>query len=160
MVDYQSSKLKVSVQIRLCNDIYFKMATLQQITFSPRLKKKTRWASPKLNQNPQKKAICLRVLTISPKKPNSANRRVIKARFISSGVRLTAKIPGESHNLQQHSTVLIRGAKVKDLNMVKKHIKTTKEKKGGIVSKENFIHISNLKLISEKNKSKKIEVKK
>ena len=51
-------------------------------------------------------------------------------------------------------------AKVKDLNMVKKHIKTTKEKKGGIVSKENFIHISNLKLISEKNKSKKIEVKK
>lgn len=115
MVDYQSSKLKVSVQIRLCNDIYFKMATLQQITFSPRLKKKTRWTSPKLNQNPQKKAICLRVLTISPKKPNSANRRVIKARFISSGVRLTAKIPGESHNLQQHSTVLIRGAKVKDL---------------------------------------------
>jgi len=51
-------------------------------------------------------------------------------------------------------------AKVKDLNMVKKHIKTTKEKKGGIVSKENFIHISNLKLINEKNKSKKIEVKK
>ena len=51
-------------------------------------------------------------------------------------------------------------AKVKDLNMVKKRIKTTKEKKGGIVSKENFIHISNLKLISEKNKSKKIEVKK
>ena len=51
-------------------------------------------------------------------------------------------------------------AKVKDLNMVKKHIKTTKEKKGGIVTKENFIHISNLKLISEKNKSKKIEVKK
>ena len=115
MVDYQSSKLKVSVQIRLCNDIYFKMATLQQITFSPRLKKKTRWTSPKLNQNPQKKAICLRVLTISPKKPNSANRRVIKARFINSGVRLTAKIPGESHNLQQHSVLLIHGAKVRDL---------------------------------------------
>ena len=51
-------------------------------------------------------------------------------------------------------------AKVKELNLVKKHVKTTKEKKGGIVSKENFIHISNLKLISEKNKSKKIEVKK
>ena len=51
-------------------------------------------------------------------------------------------------------------AKVKDLNMVKKHVKTTKEKKGGIVSKENFIHISNLKLISEKTKSKKVEAKK
>ena len=51
-------------------------------------------------------------------------------------------------------------AKVKDINMVKKHVKTTKEKKGGIISKENFIHISNLKLINEKNKSKKAEVKK
>ena len=51
-------------------------------------------------------------------------------------------------------------AKVKNINMVKKHIKTTKEKKGGIVSKENFIHISNLKLINEKNKSKKVEAKK
>ena len=51
-------------------------------------------------------------------------------------------------------------AKVKEINMVKKHVKTTKEKKGGIVSKENFIHISNLKLINEKNKSKKAEVKK
>jgi len=57
----------------------------------------------------------LRVLTISPKKPNSANRRVVKARIINSKVRLTAKVPGESHNLQQHSTILIKGAKVKDL---------------------------------------------
>jgi small subunit ribosomal protein S12 len=63
----------------------------------------------------KKKAICLRVLTISPKKPNSANRRVVKARIINSKIRLTAKVPGESHNLQQHSTVLIKGAKVKDL---------------------------------------------
>jgi small subunit ribosomal protein S12 len=55
------------------------------------------------------------VLTISPKKPNSANRRVVKARIINSKVRLTAKVPGESHNLQQHSSVLISGAKVKDL---------------------------------------------
>jgi small subunit ribosomal protein S12 len=55
------------------------------------------------------------VLTISPKKPNSANRRVVKARIINSKVRLTAKVPGESHNLQQHSSVLVSGAKVKDL---------------------------------------------
>jgi small subunit ribosomal protein S12 len=91
------------------------MPTLNQITFLPRVKKKKRSPSPKLNKNPQKKAICLRVLTISPKKPNSANRRVVKARLISNKVRLTAKVPGESHNLQQHSTILVRGAKVKDL---------------------------------------------
>jgi small subunit ribosomal protein S12 len=91
------------------------MPTLNQITFLPRVKKKKRSTSPKLNKNPQKKAICLRVLTISPKKPNSANRRVVKARLISNKVRLTAKVPGESHNLQQHSTILVRGAKVKDL---------------------------------------------
>jgi small subunit ribosomal protein S12 len=54
-------------------------------------------------------------LTISPKKPNSANRRVVKARIINSKVKLTAKVPGESHNLQQHSTILVSGAKVKDL---------------------------------------------
>ena len=91
------------------------MPTLNQITFLPRLKKKKRSTSPKLSKNPQKKAICLRVLTISPKKPNSANRRVVKARLISNKVRLTAKVPGEAHNLQQHSTILVRGAKVKDL---------------------------------------------
>ena len=91
------------------------MATLKQIICLPRVKKKVKTSSPKLNKNPQQKAICLRVLTISPKKPNSANRRVIKARFISNKVRLTAKIPGESHNLQQHATVLICGAKIKDL---------------------------------------------
>lgn len=54
-------------------------------------------------------------MTISPKKPNSANRRVVKARIINSKIRLTAKVPGESHNLQQHSTILVRGARVKDL---------------------------------------------
>jgi small subunit ribosomal protein S12 len=65
--------------------------------------------------NPQKKAICIKVFTLSPKKPNSANRRVIKARLVNSKTKLTAKIPGESHNLQQHSSVLICGAKAKDL---------------------------------------------
>ncbi len=91
------------------------MPTLQQIAYIPRLKKQIKSSSPKLDKNPQKKAICLRVLTISPKKPNSANRRIVKARLIGNKTRLTAKVPGESHNLQQHSTVLIHGAKVKDL---------------------------------------------
>lgn len=91
------------------------MPTFNQIVFFPRQKKKTKTATPKLQKNPQKKGICLKVLTISPKKPNSANRRIIKTRLISNKYRLTAKIPGESHNLQQHSTVLICGAKIKDL---------------------------------------------
>jgi small subunit ribosomal protein S12 len=91
------------------------MPNLTQIIFTPRVKKLKKSNSPKLNENPQKKAICVRVLTISPKKPNSANRRVVKARIINSKTRLTAKIPGESHNLQQHSTILVHGAKVKDL---------------------------------------------
>jgi small subunit ribosomal protein S12 len=91
------------------------MPTLKQVCFLIRNKKVKKSKSLKLNKNPQKKAICLRVLTISPKKPNSANRRVVKARLIGNKVRLTAKVPGESHNLQQHSTILVRGAKVKDL---------------------------------------------
>jgi|TARA_B110000971_G_C19973940_1_gene484012 small subunit ribosomal protein S12 len=91
------------------------MPTLKQLYFSSRTKKLNKTNSPKLNKNPQKKAICVRVLTISPKKPNSANRRVVKARVINSKIRLTAKVPGETHNLQQHSAVLVKGAKIKDL---------------------------------------------
>jgi len=68
-----------------------------------------------LQGNPQKKAVCLRVLTIAPKKPNSANRRIAKANLTHYKTKLTAKVPGESHTLQQHSTVLIRGARVRDL---------------------------------------------
>ena len=91
------------------------MPNLTQIISTPRIKKLKKSNSPKLNENPQKKAICVRVLTISPKKPNSANRRVVKARIINSKIRLTAKVPGESHNLQQHSIVLIKNARVRDL---------------------------------------------
>jgi small subunit ribosomal protein S12 len=91
------------------------MPTINQISISPRVKKVNKSNSPKLNKNPQKKTICIRVLTISPKKPNSANRRVAKLRIINSKMKLTAKIPGESHSLQQHSSILIRGAKARDL---------------------------------------------
>jgi small subunit ribosomal protein S12 len=66
-------------------------------------------------KNPFKKAICAKVLTISPKKPNSANRCVIKATITQNRSKLIAKVSGEKHNLQQHSTVLIRGARVRDL---------------------------------------------
>jgi len=91
------------------------MPTLSQSIFSPRLRKLKKSSSPKLKKNPQKKAVCLRVLTISPKKPNSANRRVVKTSLTHYKTRLTAKIPGESQNLQQHSTILVRGARVRDL---------------------------------------------
>jgi small subunit ribosomal protein S12 len=91
------------------------MATFSQVLKKPRIKKLKRVTSPKLKKNPQKKVVCLRVLTISPKKPNSANRRIVKTSITQNKVKLTAKVPGESHNLQQHSTVLVRGARVRDL---------------------------------------------
>merc|ERR1712196_744307 len=65
--------------------------------------------------NPQAKAVCLKLLTLSPKKPNSANRRVAKVKIDSTGKFLTIKIPGEKHNLQQHSFILIQGGRTKDL---------------------------------------------
>ena len=91
------------------------MSNLKQIAYFSRKKKIVRTTSSKLEKNPQKKGICSRILTMSPKKPNSANRRVIKIRLLTNNTKLTAKISGESHNLQQHSTVLIKGAKIKDL---------------------------------------------
>jgi small subunit ribosomal protein S12 len=91
------------------------MVSLNQLIINSRVTKLKKSSSPRLNQNPQKKAVCLRVLTISPKKPNSANRRILKSRVANSKIKLIAKIPGESHNLQQHSTVLLHGSKVRDL---------------------------------------------
>jgi len=91
------------------------MSTFSQTLKIKKKKKLKKSTSPKLQRNPQKKAVCLRVLTISPKKPNSANRRVAKISLTHYKTKLTAKIPGETHTLQQHSTVLIRGARVRDL---------------------------------------------
>ena len=91
------------------------MSAISQTIFSPKRKKQKAKKSSKLQKNPQKKAVCLRVFTISPKKPNSANRRVIKALFTHYQISLTAKIPGETCSLQQHSVVLVKGARVRDL---------------------------------------------
>jgi small subunit ribosomal protein S12 len=71
--------------------------------------------SLKISKNPQRRAVCIKVLTISPKKPNSANRRVCKVKLIKTKQVLTVKIPGEGHNIQQHSTILIRGGRSRDL---------------------------------------------
>jgi len=81
--------------------------------------KKTK--SPALKKNPQKKGVCLRVYTRTPKKPNSAIRKVARVR-LTSGFEVTAYIPGIGHNIQEHSVVLIRGGRVKDLPGVRYHI--------------------------------------
>jgi len=91
------------------------MVTINQNLRTARVKKLKYSNTIKLLKNPSKKAICARVLTISPKKPNSANRCVIKATLTQNLSKLIAKVPGEKHSLQQHSTVLIRGARVRDL---------------------------------------------
>ena len=92
---------------------------LQLLRRQPRKKQVRKGKALKLEQNPQKKGICLKILTVSPKKPNSANRRVAKIFLVQSGRKITLKIPGEGHNLQQHSTVLVRGGRVHDLIGVK-----------------------------------------
>ncbi|MSP64146.1 MAG: 30S ribosomal protein S12 [Ignavibacteria bacterium] len=77
--------------------------------------------SPALDKNPQKRGVCTRVYTTTPKKPNSALRKVARVR-LTHGMEVTAYIPGEGHNLQEHSIVLIRGGRVKDLPGVRYHI--------------------------------------
>nr|NP_957741.1 ribosomal protein S12 [Emiliania huxleyi]UPY85206.1 ribosomal protein S12 [Gephyrocapsa muellerae]UPY85247.1 ribosomal protein S12 [Gephyrocapsa ericsonii]UPY85268.1 ribosomal protein S12 [Gephyrocapsa parvula]AAP94723.1 ribosomal protein S12 [Emiliania huxleyi]AEI29474.1 ribosomal protein S12 [Emiliania huxleyi] len=103
------------------------MSRLLELLKKPRFKKSiASKAGKKLNSNPQRKVICLKVLTISPKKPNSANRRIAKVKTLKQPTFLTVKIPGEKHNLQQHSTVLICGGRSKDLIGV--HLKAVRGK--------------------------------
>ena len=112
------------------------MASFSKTFFSSRIKKTKKSKTPKLTGNPQKKAICLRVLTVAPTKPNSANRRIVKAALAKSKIKLTAKIPGESHNLQQHSTILIRGAKIRDLIGVSYSVIRSKYDLSGVTNRK------------------------
>jgi small subunit ribosomal protein S12 len=97
------------------------MPTIQQLVRFRRKKVRKKIKSPALKFCPQKKAICMRVYTTTPKKPNSALRKVARVR-VSSGFEVTAYIPGIGHNLQEHSVILIRGGRVKDLPGVKYHV--------------------------------------
>ena len=90
------------------------MPTINQLIANPRVVQKSRKKVPALKQSPQKRGVCTRVYTTTPKKPNSALRKVARVR-LSSGVEVTAYIPGVGHNLQEHSIVLVRGGRVKDL---------------------------------------------
>src|SRR3989338_5380343 len=97
------------------------MPTISQLIRYGRMKKKKKTKSRALDRCPQKRAVCLQVKTQTPKKPNSALRKVARARM-TNGIEVTAYIPGEGHNLQEHSIVLIRGGRVKDLPGVRYHI--------------------------------------
>ena len=95
--------------------------TISQLIRLGRQSKMRKSSSPALRGCPQKRGVCLRVTTQTPKKPNSALRKVARVR-LTNGVEITAYIPGEGHNLQEHSIVLVRGGRVKDLPSVRYHI--------------------------------------
>jgi len=97
------------------------MPTIQQLVKAAREKQTTKTKSPALVSCPQRRGVCTRVYTTTPKKPNSALRKVARVR-LTSGFEVTAYIPGIGHNLQEHSVVLVRGGRVKDLPGVRYHI--------------------------------------
>jgi small subunit ribosomal protein S12 len=97
------------------------LPTVNQLIKDSRAKVLWKSKSPALGGNPQKRGVCTRVYTTTPKKPNSALRKVARVR-LTNGMEVTAYIPGEGHNLQEHSIVLIRGGRVKDLPGVRYHI--------------------------------------
>ncbi len=97
------------------------MPTINQLIKRGREKQRRKMAAPALARSPQKPGVCTRVYTSTPKKPNSALRKVARVR-LTNGIEVTAYIPGVGHNLQEHSVVLIRGGRVKDLPGVRYHI--------------------------------------
>jgi small subunit ribosomal protein S12 len=97
------------------------MPTINQLVRSKRKFQTKKTKAPALQSNPQKRGVCTRVWTVTPKKPNSALRKVARVRLTNS-IEVTAYIPGIGHNLQEHSVVLIRGGRVKDLGGVRYHI--------------------------------------
>ena len=97
------------------------MPTINQLVKYGREKVRRKMATPALQKSPQKRGVCTRVYTSTPKKPNSALRKVARVR-LTNGIEVTSYIPGIGHNLQEHSVVLIRGGRVKDLPGVRYHI--------------------------------------
>jgi small subunit ribosomal protein S12 len=97
------------------------MPTINQLVRKPRTPEMAKTKTPALKGAPQKRGVCTRVYTTTPKKPNSAMRKVAKVR-LTNGFEVISYIPGEKHNLQEHSVVLIRGGRVKDLPGVRYHI--------------------------------------
>lgn len=123
----------------------FLMPTMNQLVKSSRKSKLSRCKAPALQQSPQKKGVCLKVYIQTPKKPNSALRKVARLR-LSNNKKVTAYIPGEGHNLQQYSTVLMRGGRVKDLPGIKYHC---------VRGKYDFLGIKDRKVARSKYGTKK-----
>ncbi|MBS3732831.1 MAG: 30S ribosomal protein S12 [Desulfobacterales bacterium] len=97
------------------------MPTINQLVRNGRKKVEKKKSTPALKASPQKRGVCVRVYTATPKKPNSALRKVARVR-LTTGVEVSAYIPGIGHNLQEHSVVLVRGGRVKDLPGVRYHV--------------------------------------
>ena len=123
------------------------MPTINQLCNLARIPKKKKKKTPALKNCPQKKGICVRVFLRTPKKPNSALRKVARVRLSNNRI-VTAYIPGEGHNLQEYSTVLMRGGRVKDLPGVKYHL---------VRGKFDFAGIKNRKTSRSKYGTKKIK---
>ena len=111
------------------------MPTINQLVRSQRQKRVSKTKSPALVRCPQKRGVCTRVYTQTPKKPNSALRKVARVR-LTTGMEVTSYIPGEGHNLQEHSVVLIRGGRVKDLPGVRYHIIRGKLETQGVANRK------------------------
>jgi small subunit ribosomal protein S12 len=111
------------------------MPTFNQLVRKGREKIRKKSKSPALQGSPFKRGVCLRVFTTTPKKPNSALRKVARVR-LSNGIEVTAYIPGEGHNLQEHSVVLVRGGRVKDLPGIKYHIVRGALDSGGVAERK------------------------
>jgi small subunit ribosomal protein S12 len=112
------------------------MPTINQLIRKGRKKATKRSKSPVLESCPQKRGVCLQVKTQTPKKPNSALRKIARVR-LSNGKEITAYIPGEGHNLQEHSVVLVRGGRVRDLPGVRYHILRGTLDTGGVEDRTN-----------------------
>jgi small subunit ribosomal protein S12 len=116
-LDFCSVQRRTSWELKLRAD----MPTISQLIRKPRQPKTYREKARHLQASPQKRGVCTRVYTTTPKKPNSALRKVAKVR-LTNGFEVIGYIPGEGHNLQEHSVVMIRGGRVKDLPGVRYHI--------------------------------------
>lgn len=121
------------------------MPTINQLLKTPRKKKLYQTKTPALELCPQRKGVCLKILIVTPKKPNSALRKVARIR-LSNNKKVMAYIPGEGHNLQQYSTVLMRGGRVKDLPGIKYHL---------VRGKYDFVGVKSRKVSRSKYGTKK-----
>ena len=111
------------------------MPTINQLVREGRQRQKTKTKAPALARCPQRRGVCVRVYTTTPKKPNSALRKVARVR-LTNGYEVTSYIPGEGHNLQEHSVVLVRGGRVKDLPGVRYHIVRGKLETHGVADRK------------------------